>query len=169
MKHYFSLVCLRSWSLQFPMVVKRFGQYWHRYGFSPVWVLMWTSKLPFSAKILPHSLWGHSNGFSPEWNELTCNSNLEALEKDLKQPSKVQVNLLRLLWEASWCLRCCLSLKVLPQLSKEQVYSLLGNYKSGWEVSKLTWVLMCVFKLPASVKSLMQSVNGQCKAPLWLV
>lgn len=127
--YYFSLVCLLSWSLQFPIVVNLFEQWLQWYGFSPVWVLICTKRFPFSAKIFKQFLCGHSNGLSSEWKELMWRSSLEALEKDLKHPPIGHVNLLRLLCEASWCLRCYLSLKVLPQLSSVHVYSLFGSFK----------------------------------------
>ena len=49
---YFSWRCRLSWSRLFPRLVNRIMQYAHLKGRSPVWVLMWTFKFPFSEKAL---------------------------------------------------------------------------------------------------------------------
>lgn len=45
--------------------------------FSPIWMRLWTVKVPDSAKFLPHSLQGY--GFSPEWIRLRVISELEVV------------------------------------------------------------------------------------------
>ena len=45
---------------------------WHLYGFSPLWILLWSVRCPTIVNRFPQT--EHSNGFSPVWI-LLCNAN----------------------------------------------------------------------------------------------
>ena len=45
-----------------------FSHTWHLYGFSPLWILLWTTRSPDVVNRLLQTV--HSNGFSPEWLRL---------------------------------------------------------------------------------------------------
>lgn len=92
-KTYFMLLCLLSWSLQFPIDVNVLSQCWHLNGLSPVCTLICTSRLPFSANIFEHPSYWHLWRSCPKCLVLLCISNLLALANDLKQLSMPHTNL----------------------------------------------------------------------------
>lgn len=150
-------------------MVNFLSQYPQWYGFSPVCVLLCTSKFPFSANIFPQSRKSHSNRFYPLWADFLWRSSRDWREKDLRQLSMVHTNLLVFLWLPSWCLRCCFSLNVFPHPSNMHLKTRSGSYRIVKKTWEPTWVLIWVLRLPASVNCLIHVLNGQWSWPLWFL
>lgn len=117
----------KTWVNYSPIVVNFFWQTLQLYGFSPECVRLWTSKFPFSAKILPHPSSSHSKRFMPLCEVFWCRSSLEAREKLLVQPWILQTKRSMFRWLPSWCLRCYFSLKFFPQSGNEHLNSRSGS------------------------------------------
>ncbi len=66
------------WFLRYSLILKLFPHWGHRKGFSPVWTLMCTLRLPWRVKLFPHS-W-QAKGFSPVWTFI-CSSSCSLCEK----------------------------------------------------------------------------------------
>jgi len=99
---------------------------WHLYGFSPLWILLWTTS---SRDVLNRLLQAvHSNGFSPEW-VLLCTARCWRLSQHLPH----SVHLYLPAWIFIWLYR-------LPWDEKR-----FSHWVHGYTFSPVC-ILLCIFK-----------------------